>query len=86
MSEMYLVKSLFVMATVSSAACQSLGLGVEDQLGTSSSLHYNFDHSYGYTDHQSPVIGYKHKHGHHYTDIGNIIINKISHITVIHHL
>ena len=41
--------------------------GVE---AASSSLHYQFDHSYGHHNVHSPYLGYKHKHGHHYTDIG----------------
>ena len=55
----------------------SLVRGVEDLQSSSSSLHYNFDHSYGYADHHSPFIGYEHKHGHHYTDIGSKFINQL---------
>merc|ERR1711936_1382768 len=44
--------------------------GVDCEVPASSSLHYNFDHSYGYQDHHNPYLGYKHQHGHHYNDIG----------------
>ena len=31
-----------------------------------SSLHYSYNHAYGYTDHHSPYHGYTHKYGHHH--------------------
>ena len=46
------------------------GVDCEAQAASRSSLHYNFDHSYGYQDHHNPYLGYKHQHGHHYNDIG----------------
>ena len=45
------------------------GVECEVLAGSSSSLHYNFDHSYGYQD-RTQYLGYKHQHGHHYNDIG----------------
>ena len=42
----------------------------DDLLTEDSSLHYTFDHAYGYDDHHSPYHGYKHKYGHHHTDVG----------------
>ena len=51
------------------------GVDCEAQAASRSSLHYNFDHSYGYLDTHHPYLGYKHQHGHHYHDTGEGIIS-----------
>ena len=58
-----------LLQCLSLSAMMALMRGV-DGAASSSSLHYNFDHSYGYQDHHNPYLGYKHQHGHHYNDIG----------------
>ena len=35
-----------------------------------SSLHYSYNHAYGYEDHHTPYHGYKHKYGHHHAGLG----------------
>ena len=47
--------------------------GVEDLTAGPSSLHYSYEKSYGYRDHHSPYHGYKHKYGHHQSDIGQFL-------------
>ena len=64
-----------------SALMALLMRGVDCEVPASSSLHYNFDHSYGYQDHHNPYLGYKHQHGHHYNDIGEAEI--ISYLEII---
>ena len=51
------------------------GVDCEAEAASRSSLHYNFDHSYGYLDPHNPYLGYKHQHGHHYHDTGEKIIS-----------
>ena len=51
------------------------GVDCEAEAASRSSLHYNFDHSYGYLDPHNPYLGYKHQHGHHYHDTGEEIIS-----------
>ena len=64
--EMLEVRSLTVVL-VAMAGCLE---GVEDLVPGSSSLHYSYEKSYGYTDHHSPYHGYKHTFGHHQSDLG----------------
>ena len=59
--------TVMMMVTMMTLALILSAGGVE---AASSSLHYQFDHSYGHHNVHSPYLGYKHKHGHHYTDIG----------------
>ena len=42
----------------------------DDQSTGDSSLHYTYDHSYGYADHHTPHHGYTHKYGHHHVGHG----------------
>ena len=63
------VRSLTLVVVVM-AGC---GEGVEDLVSGPSSLHYSYEKSYGYTDHHSPYHGYKHKYGHHQSDIGQFL-------------
>ena len=63
------VRSLTLVVVVM-AGC---GEGVEDLVSGPSSLHYSYEKSYGYRDHHSPYHGYKHKYGHHQSDIGQFL-------------
>ena len=49
--------------------------GVEDLTAGPSSLHYSYENSYGYSEHHSPYHGYKHKFGHHQSDLGRLQMN-----------
>ena len=67
------LKLMSVMSVMSCLMRTARGQGVENVLDPeASSLHYNFDHSYGYDDHHLPYVGYSHKHGHHFSDIGRL--------------
>ena len=62
------VRSLTALLVVTVMTGQ--GEGVEDLIAGPSSLHYSYENSYGYTDLHSPYHGYKHKYGHHQSDLG----------------
>merc|ERR1712209_266461 len=67
---MMMLKLLSLMSLLVMTRCEGVEESVQDQESSSSSLHYNFNHKYGFHAHHSPYAGYKHKHGHHLTDIG----------------
>ena len=79
---MMMLKLLSLMSLLVMTRCEGVEESVQDQESSSSSLHYNFNHKYGFHDHHSPYAGYKHKHGHHLTDIGKDSQISSSHLHV----